>query len=88
MRIPGRGAFPPPLFLSRNDTRSAPLTARASCDAPRGNDWRAGAFDCGAIPGDRVLPYREALHVQQIRDRFFARLEELVAARLAELRAG
>lgn len=37
---------------------------------------------------EAVLPYREALHVQQIRERFFARLEELVAARLAELRAG
>lgn len=37
---------------------------------------------------EAVLPYREALHVQRIRNRFFARLEELVAARLAELRAG
>lgn len=37
---------------------------------------------------EAILEHEEALHVQQIRDRFFARLEEIVAARLAELRAG
>jgi hypothetical protein len=37
---------------------------------------------------EAILEHEEALHVQRVRDRFFARLEEIVAACLQELGAG